>query len=178
MDKVKSLPKRKQTRLKDFDYSSNGAYFLTLCTENHSQTLSQIVGGGVPDAPNSVELLSLGKIVEKNIITLNDFYSDIKIDSYVIMPNHIHLIVFINKNSLSGTSGTPYPTSITKRQNSTLSKFISTFKRFVNKEYGKNVWQRSFYDHVIRDEEDYLKRVNYITENPTRWAFDKLYLEE
>ena len=59
-----------------------------------------------------------------------------------------------------------------------LSKFISTFKRFVNKEYGKNVWQRSFYDHVIRDEEDYLKRVNYIAENPTRWAFDKFYLEE
>ena len=169
------FPKRRTTRLKHFDYSTTGAYFITICTKDRRHLLSDIVGTGVPDGPY-VKLTQYGEIVEKTINQLNDFYDHISIDDYVIMPNHIHLIVFINnkKKSGIGPSGTPVPTA----QNSALSKFISTMKRFSNKECGESLWQLRSYDHVIRDQADYDKRVKYIYENPMRWHFDELYFEE
>ena len=86
------------------------------------------------------------------------------------MPNHIHMILHLKTNEY-GPSRTPVPTI----QNSTVSRFISTFKRFCNKEYGGNVWQRGYNDHIIRDREDYEKHVRYIVENPMNWYFDELY---
>ncbi len=82
------FPKRKPTRLKNYDYSTSGAYFITICTENRRKILS-VVGGDVHDAPQCVQLLPYGTIAEKYIRQLNDFYEDIKVDQYVIMPNHI-----------------------------------------------------------------------------------------
>ena len=168
MDKKKDLPKRKNLRLKYYDYSSAGAYFITICTQNRRQILSQIVGGDVPDAPKSVELLPQGKIVDKYINQLNEYYDNILVDKYVIMPNHIHIILFIFEN---GSSRTSTPT----RQHSTVSQFVSTLKRFCNKEYGFNVWQRHFYDHVIRNRKDYEEHTKYIYENPIQWYYDELY---
>ena len=109
MDKPKELPQRKPTRLKNFDYSSQGAYFLTICTEDRKRILSRIVGGDVLDAPKyafatDVELLPHGKICEKYIRQMNDFYDDIKVDRYVIMPNHIHIMLFVFENGASRTS--------------------------------------------------------------------------
>ena len=69
-------------------------------------------------------------------------------------------------------------TSPPTKQHTTVSKFVSTFKRFCNKEYGENIWQRSYYDHVIRDREDYEEHVRYIMENPARWYYDELYTTE
>ena len=167
----KELPKRKPTRLKNFDYNSTGAYFITICTENREKILSRIVGGDVPDAPKSVELLAYGKTAEKYINQLNDFYDNIKVDKYVIMPNHIHIILFVlNK----GASRTSPPT----KQHSIVSRFVSTFKRFCNKEYGKNIWQRHFNDHIIRNREDYEEHIKYICENPVAWYYDELYTNE
>ena len=144
MQKINNNSKnRKTTRLKNFDYNDFGAYFITICTENRKCILSQIVGTGLPDGP-SIKLLHYGKIAEKHIKQMNDFYEHISVESYVIMPNHIHLLVLIKEK---GPSRTPVPTI----QNSTLSKFISTFKRFCNKEYGKNIWQYRSYDHIIRN---------------------------
>ena len=142
------------------------------------------VGTGVPDGPISVELLPYGKIAEKYIQQLNDFYDNISIERYVIMPNHIHILLFLNSNenntdsSLTeneeGPSRTPVPTI----QNSIVSRFVSTFKRFTNKEYGMNIWQYRSYDHIIRNQKDYEEHVNYIYYNPIRWHFDELYTEE
>ncbi len=171
MDKEKGLPKRKPTRLQNFDYDSEGAYFITLCTENRRQILSRVVGGDVLDAPKNVELLPYGRIADKYINQLNHFYDNIKIDQYVIMPNHIHIMMFVMGNGASRTSP---PT----RQHSAVSQFVSTFKRFCNKEYGGNIWQRHFNDHIIRNREDYEEHLRYIYENPIRWQFDKLYAEE
>ena len=84
------------------------------------------------------------------------------------MPNHIHLLICVYDN---GQSGTPVPTN----QNSIVSRFVSTFKRFCNKEYGFNPWQRSFYDHIIRNREDYEQVSKYIFENPTNWETDEFY---
>ncbi len=168
--------KRKNTRLQGFDYNTSGAYFITICTENRREILSRIVGVDVLDDPytdifntSRVELSQYGKIADKYINQLNDFYENIKVDKYVIMPNHIHIMLFIFENGSSRTS-TP-----TAKQHSSVSRFVSTFKRFCNKEYGGNIWQRHFNDHIIRNREDYQEHLKYIYENPIRWKFDKLY---
>jgi len=192
MDKDKELPKRKPTRFKNFDYSTTGAYFITICTENRERILSRVVGGDVLDAPSvneadfvvgdslrctcldapqNIELLPHGIIADKYIKQLNEFYDNISVDQYVIMPNHIHIMLFVLKNGASRTSP---PT----KQHSAVSQFVSTFKRFCNKEYGGNIWQRHFNDHIIRNREDYDAHIKYIYENPMRWHYDELYADQ
>ena len=159
------LHKRKRTRLKDYDYSQNGAYFITICSKNKQCIFGSIVGGGALDAPQT-KLSQTGEIVEKYITSTNNI-PEIKVDRYVIMPNHIHLILFVE----NGTSKAPSPT------NNVISHAIGTLKRFVNKEMGENVFQRSFHNHVIRGEADCLKITNYIETNPAKWNEDCFYTE-
>ena len=164
------LPQRKPLRKEGFDYDFCGVYFITICTQDRREILSQIVGVDVPDDPYDhpqIKLTDYGTIADKYIKQLNDFYNHLSIEWYVIMPNHIHILL----NVLDGTSRTSSPT----KQHSTVSQFVSTFKRFCNKEYGGNVWQRGYNDHIIRDREDYEKHVRYIVENPMNWYFDELY---
>ncbi len=161
------LQKRKVNRLKEYDYSQVGAYFITICTENRKCILSEVVGGEVLDAPH-ITLKFHGSIADKILSQMNDFYESVKIDKYVIMPNHIHMILIVKDN---GTSRTSSPT----KQHSFIPQFVSSFKRFCNKKYGCNIWQRSFYDHVIRDGNDYLKISNYIDQNPHKWHEDKYF---
>ena len=161
--------RKESIRLQGFDYNSAGAYFITICTENRQQTLSRIVGGDVLDAPK-VQLLPYGKIADKDICQLNDFYDTIRVDGYVIMPNHIHILLMVFKDGASRTSP---PT----KQHSAVSQFVSTFKRFCNKEYGINIWQRYYNDHVIRNQDDYDEHLRYIQENPIRWQEDELYTD-
>ena len=165
--KMDELTKRKTPRCQSFDYNSVGAYFITVCTQNRQSLLSRIVGTGVPDCPQ-IELTAYGNIADKYIKQLNDFYDHLSVEEYVIMPNHIHLLLVINENkstSYNGQSGTPVPTNI-ERANNVCSRFISIFKRFCNKEYGKNIWQSRFNDHIIRNRDDYEEHVRYIYENP------------
>ena len=159
---MENLPKRKQNRIRDYDYSTSGAYFITICTRDKRKILSRIVGGDVLDAPKT-ELLQYGEIADKYINQLDKFYGNIEIDKYVIMPDHIHLLLFVYDDGASRTSP---PTT---KQHSVVSRFVSTFKRFCNKEYGFNVWQRSFYDHIIRDERDYREIWQYIENNPRKY---------
>ncbi|MBQ9968759.1 MAG: transposase [Oscillospiraceae bacterium] len=158
---------RKPNRIENYDYSQNGAYFITICTQDRKQILSNIaVGTGVLDCPQ-VHLLKHGEIADKYIRQLNDFYEHISVDRYVIMPDHIHILMSIQ----NGQSGTPVPTDKNKidNTNSTVSKFVSTFKRFCNKEYGENIWQSRYYDHVIRNQRDYDEIWEYIENNPRKW---------
>ena len=162
---------RKLPRLNKYDYSSNGKYFVTICVKDMKCVLSSVVGSGDPDAPQ-VLLKEYGAVVEENIKTMNSIYSDIVAEKYVIMPNHIHIIISIESANFSGASGSPLPT------NSKLSQYIGTLKRFCNKQIGANIWQTGFYDHIIRDEEDYLNHIQYIDENPKKWVLgkDKYYI--
>lgn len=162
-----NLPKRKPNRLKDYDYSQSGAYFITICSHNKQCIFSHIVGGGALDAPKNT-LTETGKIIEKYIVSTNNIL-DITVDKYVIMPNHIHLILLVQNSG--GTSKAPSPT------NNIISHSISTFKRFVNKDVDYNVFQRSFHDHIIRSEKDYLKIWNYIDTNPQKWTEDCFYIK-
>ena len=118
--------------------------------------------------PPKIHLLEIGKVCQNYIQSSNNI-AEITVDKFVIMPNHIHLILIVN--NVGGTSRAPSPT------NNIISHTISTFKRFVNKEVGHNVFQRSFHDHIIRDERDYLKIWNYIDTNPAKWSEDCFYVE-
>ena len=169
------LPKRKSTCLADYDYSSEGAYFITICTKNKQKILCDIVGDGVYDIPQT-NLFQYGNITDKYIQKLSSQYDNIRVDKYVIMPNHIHLIIKIfepikNERILNGTSQAPSPT------NAIVPKFVSLYKRYCNREIGENIFQRSFHDHLIRDEKDYLKIWNYIDTNPQKWSEDCFYIE-
>ena len=181
MDKEKELPKRKHTRLQNFDYSTTGAYFITICTQNRQCALSKVVGRGqarnpqsslyslrrTPRAPaetNGIEYTSLGKIAERQLLLLEERYPFLSVDQYVIMPNHIHVILILD-NQTAGASPRP-----------TVMDIVCAFKSLTTRECKKDgfqgsLFQTSFYDHVIRDREDYEKRVKYIEENPMRWYY-------
>ena len=106
------LPQRKALRLKNYDYSTPGMYFITVCTEQHRELLSKIeVGTGLPDCPQN-KLTQYGEIANSQLSVMSDYYENIKIEKYVIMPNHIHLIVqIIERDIPNGQSGTPVPTT-------------------------------------------------------------------
>lgn len=153
------LPNRKKNRLDNFDYSQNGMYFITICTQNRKQILCDIVGGGAHDAPK-IKLSKCGVIVEKYILSTNNI-PGITVEKYVIMPDHIHLLLSVRNND--GTSWAPSPT------NFLIPHTISTLKRLINKEIGMNIFQRSYYDHIIRNQHDYEETWKYIDNNPTNW---------
>ena len=162
------LPKRKQNRLKDYDYDSAGAYFITVCTQDRKCLLSHIVGGGAFDAPEN-QLTSMGKIVEKYIQSGNHI-DRVTVEKYVIMPNHVHLLLIVDM--VDGTSRAPSPT------NAVIPHFMSTFKRFCHRDIGQKIFQRSYHDHVVRDRQDYLKIWEYIDDNPKQWELDCFYVKE
>ena len=164
---MSDLPERKKIRLGEYDYSESGAYFVTICTKNRQCILSEVVGGGALDAPR-VELTSYGKILDDEIQKSMRIYQHIQIDKYVIMPNHVHMIINILYNP-NGTSRAP------SRTNETIPAFVSMLKRFTNKQCGEKIWHRSYYDHIIRTQHDYAQIWQYIDENPSKWESDEYY---
>ena len=148
---------RKPNRLKNYDYSSQGAYFITICTLDRKCILSRIVGGDALIAPQT-NLTHFGEIAREYIESMPG------IDKYVIMPNHIHLLIAID-----GPMKASAPTI-------SVPNLIRSFKVLVSKEIGQSIWQRSYHDHIIRDEEDYLNHLQYIENNPAKWSKDKYYI--
>jgi len=162
------LPERKTIRLKDYDYSTPGWYFITICTKNKEKLLCNIVGTDILGGPKII-FTEWGMVVNEQLKYMSDFYSHIKIDKYVIMPNHIHLLICIMERK--GPPGRSVPT------NSVVSDFVGTFKRFTGRQIGVNIWQSRSNDHIIRGEEDYLKTAEYIENNPYKWKDDCFYRE-
>ena len=160
---MNNIPKRKRNRLHGYDYSTNGMYFVTICTKSREKILSNIVGGDAYIAP-FVELTNYGKIVDKYINSINDIYPNINIEKYVVMPNHIHLLIMID--------GTMWASSRT-----TISSVIRSVKTLTTKQIGKSIFQRSFHDHIVRDDEEYKMIYNYIESNPSIWTEDCFYIE-
>ena len=164
------LPNRKRTRLKEYDYSSEGAYFVTICTHQKQCVFSRVVGA-IHESPE-VRLSQSGKIVDYYINRLSSRF-DLKIDKYVIMPNHVHLLIIVDKRAIRESP-------LHKR--SLISSAIGYLKMNVSRDIHKNVcsdkiWQRSFHDHIIRGERDYLKIWDYIDTNPHKWSEDCFYIE-
>ena len=158
------LAKRKPTRLKGYDYSAPGAYFVTICTQGKRHLFGEIVNG-------QIQLKNIGRIVNQEIIKIGSHYKNIRIDKYVIMPNHIHMIISV----LDAEGINPFPT---KRYD--ISNVVGKFKAGVTRHVGnafmhsvkEPIWQRSFHDHIIRSKEDYDKIWEYIHTNPLKWESD------
>ena len=151
------LPKRKNNRLPDYDYSSNGAYFITICTKEKKHILSQISVGTTIGRPPVLCLSKTGRIVDNAIRQIPDLYKNVFVDNYVIMPNHIHLLIRI-ENENGRAMLVP-----------TVSRIIQQMKGYITKRVGKPIWQEKFYDHIIRDSYDYMIRYQYIDDNPSKW---------
>lgn len=158
------LPKRKNMRLKDYDYSQNGAYFITICVKDKQELLGKIdVGATVPGRSASspqIELSEIGRIVD--VAIKHNEKNDVTISKYVIMPNHIHMIVLIRSDT--GDRG-----------RSPLQLIVRNMKAFITKQIGFSFWQRSYYDHIIRNEDEYRRIWQYIDTNPAKWAEDKYF---
>ncbi len=158
--------KRKNIRLKEYDYSQAGAYFITVCTLDRKPLLSKIaVGTPVPGCPQVpfTELLPFGKIADQTIRKMAAFYKNLSVDKYCIMPDHVHFLLTILREN--GHPGRGVPT-----RSSEIARFVGTFKRFCNKEYGQNIWQSRYYDHIVRNSQDYNEIWEYIDNNPRSWA--------
>ena len=169
MAKKTQLAKRKHPRLKDYDYSSAGAYFVTICTNKRKCLLSSIVGRGL--APAEVVTTQYGKIAEQELLALHNRFPFISIARYVIMPNHIHVIISMDAPA-AGASPRP-----------TLTDIVCAYKSITARKCRESqiidkVFQASFYEHIIRGQKDYEEIEKYILENPSRWHLDKLYSEE
>lgn len=155
---------RKPTRLKDYDYSTLGAYFVTVCTKNRVNYFWHNVGASIA-RPQDIPLNENGKIVDKAINNIPKIYNNITVDRYVVMPNHIHLLLQIH----SDENGRPMVAP-------TIKRVIQQMKGYVTKQIGKPIWQKLFNDHIIRGEQDYREIWEYIENNPIKWVDDEFYI--
>ena len=159
---------RKYIRLANYDYSSNGLYFITICAKNRIHYFSEIteVGEAALGLPN-IRLTDIGKIVNNNILKINEIYKYVSVEKYVIMPDHIHMILFVSDYD-TDYNGRPRAASPTKSVN----LIINGLKTISTKQIGFSVWQRSFHDHIIRNEKEFLEICDYIDNNPINWVND------
>ena len=163
------LPKRKSPRLKGYDYSKIGAYFITICTHKKKHLFSKIVGA-IHESPEN-QLTEYGTIVKEIIENIPQKF-DLTIPKYVIMPNHIHLIAEINNDKeIRAIRESPL-----RSYRSVIDKMVGFLKMNVSKRinviYNDNIWQRSYHDHIIRNDKDYKNIWEYIDTNVLRWDMD------
>lgn len=163
MPNTEVLPKRKSIRLNGYDYSSCGAYFITLCTKDKKKLFWNSVGANCV-RPNEAQLSEIGKLVDFEINKISSIYNAVLIDKYVVMPNHIHMIVMIQSDEYGRPQVAP-----------TVSRIVKQFKGSISKQIGFPVFQRSYHDHIIRNQSDYDEIWQYIGENPLKWQSDCYY---
>ncbi len=146
-------PERKATRIPGYDYATPNYYFVTICTHQ-----KQCIFGSVG------QLNGYGQIAQELLLDIPKYYSNVIIDKYVIMPNHIHAIIVLQEQP--------------QEQEKSLSIIISQYKSAVSKKLktalpGRIIWQKSFYDRIIRNEQGYREAWLYIDENPLRWYLNR-----
>ncbi len=175
---------RRLTRLREHDYAAPGAYFVTVCTLHKEPILGEIQG-------ESLRLSPAGLIVNEAWHDLPRHYAHVQLDAFVVMPNHVHGIIFIEEPSLTDSVGAglrpapthhdrPAPSKGVSSRRHGLSEIVRAFKSFsarrinaLHGTLGARVWQRGFYDHVIRNEDDLARIREYIAMNPLRWSLDE-----
>ena len=165
------LPKRKRNRLENWDYSSNGAYFITICTFQRETILGRVVGAIHESPASGIELTRIGKIVRDTVETLPQKFPEIRLEKYVVMPNHVHLLLLIDRDPRA------HRDAPLQSGRSLISQTIGFFLMNASKKAhaidpGIKLWQRSFHDHIIRNDEDFLRIWEYIEINPIKWHED------
>ncbi len=160
---MKELPQRKPNRLQSFDYSAPHAYFITICTKDRVPLLGNIVGASSARPPYC-DLSPYGYAVKQAVLCITDHYPAVVNEKYVIMPNHLHLLLRICADEHGRALLAP-----------TISHIIQHLKGVVTKELGFSIWQKSFHDHIVRNEHDYQMIWQYIDNNPSQWESDCFY---
>ena len=154
---METQPKRKQIRIEDYDYSAPGAYFVTICTANREHILWEDCRGELC-SPDKMPLSDIGLAVEKEIKKMNEIYNAVSVDKFCIMADHIHLLLVIHTDADGGTQFAP-----------TISRVVKQFKGVITKQIGRSIWQKSFYEHGIRNQQDYDEIWGYIENNPLKY---------
>lgn len=167
MENEKLKYNRRSIRLNGYDYSSSGAYFVTICTKQHRCILGTISNG-------TMSLNSAGEIVSQTWLSLADRYSNLALDEWVVMPNHIHGILLLN-----GAAGG----DLLQRIKKPLGGLVGAFKTISSKRINGNldircqqIWQRNYWEHIVRTEESMNQIREYIFSNPAKWEQDRLYV--
>jgi REP element-mobilizing transposase RayT len=166
---------RKPNRLKEYDYSQGGYYFVTICTKDKTDYFGKIEDG-------NVFLNEYGNIVHVQWLWLEKQYEYVKLDEFIIMPNHFHGILIIEDGGFESVVTGRDLSLQPKRKTKPLSGLIGAFKTVSSKMIHRNgsldfAWQRSFYDHIIRNERSLDEIREYIQNNPMRWELDRGNLE-
>ena len=176
---------RKPIRLINYDYCRNGAYFVTICTKNKIcmfwEPQNKWKNQNIPDTPSvgavtgrphkKIRLSEYGRYVKESLNNIHTYYPAVFVDKYVIMPNHIHAILRIDadlKFDTDDNGGRPMTAP-------TISWIINHMKGYVTKQIGFSPWQRSFYDRIIRNSNEYAAFWRYIENNPVNWENDELF---
>ncbi len=182
-----NLPKRKHPRLDEYDYSAAGLYFITICTQDRQRLLSHIaVGRGLAPAERvDVQYTLFGAIAEQQLLLLEDRYCHLAIDRYVIMPDHIHVIMILHDDEAE------YMTDVNNTAQCRAGACSRRDDEGVNDaaqcragacsrrdDFAGKLFQTSFYEHIIRRQEDYDEIAQYISENPIRWYYNHLNTSE
>ncbi len=160
-----NMQKRKPIRLKGYDYSQNGAYFITICVKDRHPMLWQPVGATCGRQRLTPQLSNIGITIDNEINRISTMYNqNVSIDKYVIMPNHIHMIIALYNNN-----GRPQVAP-------TISRIMQQFKGSITKQIGFSLWQKLFNDHIIRNQREYEKIWEYIDTNQLNWEKDCFYV--
>jgi REP element-mobilizing transposase RayT len=173
---------RRSIRLKGYDYTQAGAYFVTICTWQRECLLGDVING-------EMQLSRYGETVQFNWNILPKRYPNVELDAFIVMPNHVHGIILLEEGAgldrlsadASKFSGKPAPTSSKLYGLSEIVRGLKTFSaRRINQircQSGVAVWQRGYYERIIRDEESLIAIREYIIKNPLCWEKDKLYAD-
>lgn len=189
-DLYKNKYRIKSARLPNWDYGSDGYYFITICTKNRELYFGDIVGG-------KIEFSEMGMIAKKYFLEIPNHFSFVQLDEFAIMPNHVHGILMINKNKPSASESTvpinvetgqcpvstvPKPDAdnhvcVGKSYKNTISSIIGSYKSICAREihhFNPDFhWQSRFHDHIIRNDESLNRIRQYIIDNPFNWSQDR-----
>ena len=149
------LPKRKSPRIREFNYGTPNYYFITICTHEKKCIFGK-----------SSQLNDFGRIAEECMNQIPELFPEIRVNKYAIMPNHVHAILILDKE------GSKDITSVIGQYKMSVTKRVHTIDKNLN------VWQRSFHDHIIRNQKEYEKIWEYIQNNPQKWEEDCFYLKD
>lgn len=153
-------PIRKRNRIPNYDYSTCGKYFVTICTAERKPFFRSVEADVIPK-PKFPPLTPYGQIVQTAIEQIASHYQGVQVEKFCIMPDHIHMILSIDNTENGRMISAP-----------TLSTVVGSMKRWISKQIRQPIWQKSFFDRVIRNEEEYLEIWDYIDKNPLKQAED------
>jgi REP element-mobilizing transposase RayT len=167
---------RRSVRLKGYDYSQEGAYFVTICTQARRCLFGEIVAG-------VMRLNEFGQIANEVLIAVPTHYENVELGEYVIMPNHVHLIIRVGAQFIAPSTPIAIEPANNQGANNqgainrapTLGEIVRALKARVARKSNVPIWQRNYHEHIIRNANEYNRIAQYIINNPTNWENDELW---